>query len=56
MALCLPSKVIAFHLDNSTAEPSLCYQGDIASIFLSSLAYNILNLSDMHGINLLPAS
>ena len=45
MAFCLSGKVVALHLDNSTAK---------ASPFLSRLACQILSLTDKHGITLLP--
>ena len=55
MASCLSSKVVALHLDNSTAKAYLCNQGGTVSPFLSRLACWILSLTDKHGITLLPA-
>ena len=55
MALHLSSKVVALHLDNSTAMSYLCNQGGTVSPFLSSLACQILHLTNKHGIILLPA-
>ena len=55
MAFCLSGKVVALHLDNSTAKVNLCNQGDTVSPFLSRLACWILSLTDKHGITLLPA-
>ena len=56
MAFCLSGKVVALHLDNSTAKAYLCNQGSTVSPFLSRLACQILSLTDKHGITLLPAS
>ena len=55
MAFCLSGKVVALHLDNSTAKAYLCNQGGTVSPFLSRLACWILSLTDKHGITLLPA-
>ena len=55
MAFCLSGKVVAMHLDNSTAKAYLCNQGGTVSPFLSRLACQILSLTDKHGITLLPA-
>ena len=44
MAFCLSSKVVALHLDNSTAKAYLCNQGGTVSPFLSRLACQILSL------------
>ena len=55
MACCLSGKVVALHLDNSTAKAYLCNQGGTVSPFLSKLACWILSLTDKHGIVLLPA-
>ena len=55
MAFCLSGRVVALHLDNSTAMAYLCNQGDTVSPFLSRLACRILSLTDKHGITLLPA-
>ena len=54
MAFCLSGKVVALHLDNSTAKAYLCNQGGTVSPFLSRLACRILSLTDKHGITLLP--
>ena len=51
----LPVKVVALHLDNSTAKAYLCNQGGTVSPFLSRLACWILSLTDKHGITLIPA-
>ena len=55
MAFCLSGKVVALHLDNSTAKAYLCNQGGTVSPFLSRLACWILSLTDKHGITLIPA-
>ena len=55
MAFHLSGKVVALHLDNSTAKVYLCNQGGTVSPFLSRLACWILSLTDKHGITLLPA-
>ena len=55
MAFCLSVKVVALHLDNSTAKVYLCNQGGTVSPFLSGLACQILSLTDKHGITLFPA-
>ena len=55
MAFCLSGKVVALHLDNSTAKAYLCNQGGTVSPFLSRLACGILSLTDKHGITLLPS-
>ena len=55
MAICLSSKVVALHLDNSTAKAYLCNQDGRVSPFLSRLACQILSLTDKYGITLLPA-
>ena len=55
MAFCLSGKVVALHLDDSTAKAYLCNQGGTVSPFLSRLAYWILSLTDKHGITLIPA-
>ena len=55
MTFCLSVKVVALHLDNSTAKAYLCNQGGTVSPFLSRLACQILSLTDKHGITLLPA-
>ena len=55
MAFCLAGKVVALHLDNSTAKAYLCNQGGTVSPFLSRLVCQILSLTNKHGITLLPA-
>ena len=55
MAFCLSGKVVALHLDNSTAKAYLCNQGGAVSPFLSRLACQILSLTNKHGITFLPA-
>ena len=55
MAFHLSGKVVALHLDNSTAKAFLCNQGGTVSPFLSRLTCQILSLTDKHGITLLPA-
>ena len=55
MAFCLSGKVVALHLDNSTAKAYLCNQGGTVSPFLSRLACQILSLTDKHGITLISA-
>ena len=55
MAFHLSGKVVALHLDNSTAKAYLCNHGGTVSPFLSRLACQILSLTDKHGITLLPA-
>ena len=53
MAFHLSGKVVALHLDNSTAKAYLCNQGGTVSPFLSRLACWILSLTDKHGITLI---
>ena len=55
MAFFLSGKVVAMHLDNSTAKAYLWNQGGTVSPFLSRLACQILSLMNKHGITLLPA-
>ena len=55
MVFHLSGKVVALHLDNSTAKAYLCNQGGTVSSFLSRLACQILSLTNKHGITLLPA-
>ena len=55
MAFCLSGKVLALHLDNSTAKAYLCNQVGTVSPFLSRLACQILSLTNKHGITLNPA-
>ena len=55
MAFHLSGKVVALHLDNSTAKVYLCNQGGTVSPFLSRLAYQILSLTHRHDITLIPA-
>ena len=45
MAFCLSGKVVALHLDNSTAKAYLCNQGGTVSLFLSRLACWVLSLT-----------
>ena len=52
---CLSGKVVALHLDNSTAKGYLCNQGGTVSPFLFRLACQILSLTNKHGITLLPS-
>ena len=47
-------RLVALHLDNSTAKAYECNQGSTASLFLSRLAWHILNLANKHGITLIP--
>ena len=47
---CLSGKVVR------TAKGYLCNQGGTASLFLSRLAFHILNLADKHGITLTAAN
>ena len=55
MAYYLSGKVVALHVDKSTAKAYLCNQGGTVSPFLSRLACQILSLTDKCGITLLPA-
>ena len=55
MAFCLSGKVVALHLDNSTAKAYLCNQGGTVSPFLSRLTCRILSLNNKHGNTLIPA-
>ena len=55
MAFHLSGKVVALHLDNSTAKTYLCNQGGTVSPFLSRLACWILSLTAKHGIPLILA-
>ena len=55
IAFHLSGKVVALHLDNSTAKAYLCNQGDTVSPFLLRLACWILSLINRHGITLIPA-
>ena len=54
IAFHLSGKMVALHLDNSTAKAYLCNQGGTVSPFLSRLACQILSLTDKHGITLIP--
>ena len=54
MVFCLPGKVVALHLDNTTAKAYLWNQGATASPCLSRLACYTLNLTNKHGITLIP--
>ena len=55
MAFHLSGKVVALHLDNSTAKAYLSNESGTVSPFLSRLASQILNLTNKHGITLIPA-
>ena len=55
MAFHLSGKVVALHLDNSTAKAYLCNHCGTVSPFLSRLACQILSLTNKHGITLIPA-
>ena len=55
MAFHLSGKVVALHLDNSTAKAYLCNEGGTVSPFLSRLACQILSLTGKHSITLIPA-
>ena len=55
MASHLSGKVVALHLNNSTAKAYLCNQGGKVSPFPSRLACWILSLTDKHGITLISA-
>ena len=52
MAFYLSDKVVALHLDNSTAKAYLCNQGGTVSPFLARLACQIFSLTSEHGITL----
>ena len=55
MAFHLYGKVVVLHFDGSTAEAYLCNQDGTVSPFLSRLTFQILSLTDKHGITLIPA-
>ena len=55
MAFHLSGKVVALHLDNSTAKVYFCNQGGTGPSFLPRLAFWILSLTNKHGITLIPA-
>ena len=55
MAIHLSGKVVALHLDNSTAKAYLCNHSGTVSPFLFRLACQILSLTNKHGITLIPA-
>ena len=55
MTFWFSGKVVALHLDNSTAKAYLCNQGGTVSPFFSRLDCQILSLTNKHGITLLPA-
>ena len=55
MALWLSSKVVALHVDNSTAKTYLCNQGGMATLFHSRVAWHILNQANQHGFTHIPA-
>ena len=56
MAFHLSGKAVALHLDNSMAKAYLRNQGGTVSPFLSRVVYQILSLTDMHSITLIPAN
>ena len=49
------SKVVAFHLHNSTVKAPFCNQGGTVSLSLSRPACHNENLANKHGITLIPA-
>ena len=53
MVFHLMGKVVALHLDNSTAKAYLCNQGGTVSPILCRLACQILSLTNKHGIALI---
>ena len=53
MAFQLSGKLVALQLDNSTPKTYLYKQGGTVSLFLSTLAFYILNLANKHGITLM---
>ena len=55
MTFHLSGKVVAKHLDNSTAKVYLCKQGGTVFLFLSRPACCILNLAGKYGIALISA-
>ena len=55
IVFCLSGKVVALHLDNSTAKAYLCNQGGTVSAFLSRLACWILSQTNKHCTTLIPA-
>ena len=55
MAFCLCGKVVALHLDNSTAKAYLCNEGGTVSPFLSRQACWRMGLTDKHCITLIQA-
>ena len=55
MAFCLSGKVVALHLENSTAKAYLCNQGSTVFPFHSRLASWILGLTNKHDTTLIPA-
>ena len=54
MVLHLSDKVIALHLDNSTAKTYLCYKGHTVSQCIFRLVSCILNVGDKHDISFTP--
>ena len=54
MAFSLSGKVIALHLENSTANAYLCNHGGTGSPFLSRMACQILSLTNKQSITLIP--
>ena len=55
MVFALSGKVVALHLDNSTAKAYLCNEGGTVSPFLSRLACQIMSLTDKHCMTIFPA-
>ena len=53
IAFHLSNKVVALHLDSSTAKAYLCNPCGTASLFLSRLACHIFNLANKHGITII---
>ena len=53
IALFLPGKMVALHLDNSTVKAYLWNQGGTVPLPLSRLACGILNLANKHDITLI---
>ena len=50
IAFHLCNKVVGLYLDNASAKSYLCNQAGTVSLFLSTLAFHILNLADNHEI------
>ena len=55
MAFRLLGKFFVLHLDSCTVKAYVCNQGSTVSPFLSVTGGQILSLTDMHGITLIPA-